>query len=194
MQQSTTLQAPAFVDVNVLPEELRPRRYAAWYVVAVVAILAASLLLTPLYQAERDGDSATARLRSELELMNEELAGIQIDFGQARELRQQIETTEAAIAALDEERQAVLGDRQQLSVDLAAIMSVLPPGGRLASVTSSEGQLSLQARADRATDVLEYSRALSRSGRFSEARITSLAIEGGEEEGTGMTFTIELAR
>jgi Tfp pilus assembly protein PilN len=194
MQESTTLQPPVFVDLNVLPEELRPRRYPAWYVLGIVAILAASFLLIPLYQAERAGDAETARLRSELELINEELGRVQVDFGQARELRQQIETTEAAIAALNEERQAILGGGQELSTDLSAITEALPPGGRLASVTSSEGQLSLQGRADRATDVLEYSRALTRSGRFSEARITSLAIEGGEEEGAGMTFTIELAR
>lgn len=194
MQESTTLQAPAFIDLNVLPEELRPPRYAAWYVVAVVAILAASIVLIPLYRAERAVDVETAHLRSELELMNGELARIQIDFGQARELRQQIETTEATIATLDEERQAILGTGQPLSSVLSAIMETLPPGARLASVTSSEGQLSVQGRADRATDVLEYSRALTRSGWFSEARITSLAIESGEEEGTGMTFTIELAR
>jgi len=192
MQESTTLQPATFVDLNVLPEELRPRQDPAWYVLGVVAILAASLLLIPLYQAERDGDAETARLGSELQLMNEELARIQIDFGRARELRQQIETTEAAIAALDEERQAVLGDGQQLAVDLDAINSALPPGARLVSATSSDGQLSLQGRADRAADVLDYSRALTGSGRFSEARIVSLAVEGGQEEGTGITFAIQL--
>ena len=194
MQQSTTLQAPAFVDLNVLPAELRPRQDPAWHVLIVVAILAASLLLIPLYQAERDGDAETARLGSELQLANEELARIQVDFGQARDLRQQIETTEAAIAALDEERQAVFGDGQRLSVDLAAIMSVLPPGARLASVASSDGQLLLQGRADRAADVLDYSRALTGGERFPEARIVSLAVEGGQEEGTGMSFVIQLTQ
>ena len=126
--------------------------------------------------------------------MNEELARIQVDFGWARELRQQIETTEAAIAALDEERQAVLGDGQQLSVDAAFIIGALPPGARLASVTGSEGQLSLQGRADRAADVLDYSRALIGGERFLEARIVSLAVEGGQEEGTGMTFVIQLTQ
>lgn len=192
MQQSTTLRPPASIDLNVLPEELRPRQYPAWYVLGVVAILAASLLLVPLYQAERAGDAETAGLRSELELMNEELGQIQIDFGQARELRQQIGTTEAAIAALNEERQVILGDGRQPSSDLSAIMKALPPGARLASVTGSEDQLSLQGRADRAADVLEYSRALTASGMFSEARIVSLAVEGGQEEGTGMSFVIQV--
>ena len=194
MQQSTTLQAPAFVDLNVLPEELRPQRDPAWHVLLVVAILAASFLLVPLYQADRAGQEEAALLSSELDVMNEELARIQVDFGRARELRQQIETTEAAIVALNEERQALLGDVQQLSVDVAAIFRALPPGARLASVTGSEGQLLLQGRADRAADVLDYSTALTGSEGFAEARIVSLAVEGGEEEGTGMSFVIQLAQ
>lgn len=194
MQQSTTLQAPAFVDLNVLPEDLRPRRNPAWHVLIVVIILAASFLLIPLYQAERADEEETALLSSELAMMHEELARIQVDFGRARELREQIETTEAAIAALDEERQAVLGDGQQLSVDAAFIIEALPPGVRLALVTGSEGKLSLQGRADRAAVVLDYSRALIGGERFLEARIVSLAVESVQEEGTGMNFVIQLTQ
>ncbi|MCH8919199.1 MAG: hypothetical protein IIA23_00625, partial [Chloroflexi bacterium] len=135
------IQTPTFIDLNVLPEELRPRQDPAWYLLGVVVILAASFLLIPLYRAEQVSGADTARLRSELELMNEELVRIQIDFGQARELRRQIETTEAAVAALNGERQAILGDRQQVSSDLSTIMQAMPPGARLVSVTSSEGQL-----------------------------------------------------
>ena len=194
MQESTTIQRPVFVDLNVLPEELRPRRDPAWYVLGVVIILAASLLLIPLYRAEQAGDVETAHLRSEWELMNEELARIQVDFGRARELRQQIETTEGAIATLNEGRQVILGDGEQVSSDLSTIMQALPPGARLVSVTSSEGQLSLQGRADLAADVLDYSRALTGSSRFSEARIVSLAVEGSQEGVTGMTFVIQLTQ
>lgn len=194
MQQTTTARRTTFVDLNVLPEELRPHRDPVWYLLGVVVILASGLLLIPLNRAKSDVDADTARLRSELELTQEELGRIQVDFGKARDLRQQVDATEAAILALDEQREAILGNGEQPSLDLLAAMLALPPGGHLSSITASEGLVSLQGRADQAADIIEYSRALVASGRFSEAQIASLAVEGDQEGGTGMTFVIQLAR
>ena len=190
MQQSPTLQPPRFVDLNVLPEELRPRRYPAWYVLGVVAVLAVSLLLIPLHQVEQADSAETARLQAELELINEGLAGIQIDFGKARALRQEIEASEVAIAELNEERQAVLGDGQELSKDLFVAMGVLPPGAHLGSVSGGDGQLTLTGQTRGVAGVLGYAGALVRSGRFSEARVVSLALASG----TGVTFTLEVTQ
>jgi hypothetical protein len=194
MQQSATLQPSTFVDLNVLPEGLRPRRYPAWYVLGVVGVLGLSLFLIPLQRVEQAASAETARLEAELELIEEELARIQVDFGRARGFRQQLEATEAAIAELSEERQAVLGGEQELSKDLFAAMAVLPLDARLASVTGGDGQLTLAGQAGDVAQVLEYVGALERSGRFSEARIASLAVAGGQEGGSGVSFTVELTQ
>lgn len=190
MQQGAMLQRPTFVDLNVLPEELRPRRYPAWYVLGVVLVLAASLLLIPLYRVEQADSAETARLQAEVGLINEELAGIQIDFGRARALRQEIEAREAAIAELSEERQAVLGDGRELSKDLFVAMGVLPAGAHLGSVSGGDGQLTLTGQARGVADVLGYAGALVESGRFSEARVASLAVASG----SGASFTLEVTQ
>lgn len=194
MQQSATIPPPVFVDLNVLPQELRPRRYPAWHVLGAIAILAAGLLLIPLYRAEQASGIETAHLRSELELVSGELAQVQVAFGRARELRQQVETTEAAIVALDNERRTLLGDGPQASASLAAMMAALPPSARLAAVTRNEGDLLLQGRADRTADALAYAGALTASGGFGAARVTSLAIESDQEGAGGVNFTIEATR
>lgn len=194
MQQSAMLQPTTFVDLNVLPEELRPRRYPTWYVLGVVAVLALSVLLLPLYRVEQAGSAETARLQAELELINEELAGIQIDFGKARGLREQLEATEGAIAELNAERQAVLGGGQELHKGLSAAMAVLPPGARLGSITGGDGELTLKGQASSVADVLGYASALVGTGQFSEARIASLAIASAQGEGTGVTFTLEVTQ
>jgi Tfp pilus assembly protein PilN len=194
MRESSALEPPLFVDLNVLPEELRPRRYPAWFVVGVVGVLVAGLLLLPLSRVQQAANGETSRLQSELALVNDQLAAFQIDLGRSRDIRLQLETAEAAIAGLNEERQAVLGDRRELSKDLSAMMLALPTGARVESITAADGPLSLTGRAGSPAAVLGYSRALVGTGRFSQARITSLVSEGDQDGGAGVTFTIEVTQ
>lgn len=196
MRQSSTLERPLFVDLNVLPEEFRPRRYPPWFIGGVITVLALSLLLLPLARVQQATDEESAHLQAELALINDELGRLQIDLGEARHLRQQLADTEAAIAGLNEERQAVLGDRQGLSDALAAMMRSLPPGARVESVgaAATDSPLSLTGHAGSAADVLEYSRSLVATGRFSQARVTSLASESDQEDGGGVAFIIEVGQ
>lgn len=190
MQESTTLKPSTFVDLNILPEELRPLRHPAWYVLGVIGVLVASALLIPLYRVQQADSAETVRLTAELELINEEMGGIQLDFGRAREVRLELEATEAAIAKLNEERQAVLGDGQELSKDLFVVIGLVPAGAHVGSVGGGGGQLTLSGEALSVADVLGYAGALVGSGGFSEARVASLAIAAG----TGVTFTLEVTR
>lgn len=193
MQQSSTLEQPLFVDLNILPEELRPRRYPPWFAGGVAAVLALSLLLLPLARVQQSTDAKSADLQAELALINDELGRLQIDLGKDRALRQQLADTEAAIAGLNQERQAVLGDRQGLSYAIAAMMLLLPPGASVESVgaAATDSPLSLTGSARSAADVLKYSRSLLADGGFSEARLTSLASEGAAGGGARVAFTIE---
>ena len=192
-QQSEALHA--FVDLNILPEELRPQRYPVLFVVGVVVLLAASLALLPLYQAERAARNETAPLQAELDRISDsDLALVQLDLGKVRELQRQLEAVETDLASLNEERQATIGDGQELSQDLSVAILDLPPAVTLASVTESDGQMTLSGQALTAGDVFEYVRTLLESESFSEARIVSLSTETSETEGSGVTFTIEAVR
>jgi len=192
MQQSETL--PQFVDLNVLPEELRARRYPILFVLGILVLLAASLALIPLYQAQQSTRDETSRLQEELELISLDLALVQVDLGKISGLQRQLEAAEADLASLNEERQEALGDRQELPVDLAAVVLDSPPGVSLASVTGGDEGMTLSGQALTSGDVFEYVRMLRKSGRFSESRIVSLATATGETEGSGVTFVIEAVR
>ena len=194
MQQSATLGPPVFIDLNVLPEELRPLRYPPWYVLSLVAILVLGLLLIPLHRVEQARGAEPTRLGVELELIKKGLASIEIDFGRAREVRAQLAAAEASSARLGEERQAILGDSQELSADLYAAVLTLPPSAHLASITASDGRFTLTGRAGGPTDVLGYYGALAQSDRFSQTRITSMAIASGQQGDIGTTFTIEVTQ
>jgi len=188
MQQSETL--PVFVDINILPEELRPQRYPALFVLGILVLLAASLALIPLYQAEQAVGDETTRLQTELDLISSDLALVQTDLGKVKGLQRQLEAVETDLASWNEERQAVLGDAQELSKDLLAAVLDLPPGVSLSSVTGGNEQMTLTGQALNSGAVFEYARALEESGRFSEARIISLVTESDE----AVTFTIKAVR
>lgn len=193
MQRGAALGPPSFVDLNVLPEELRPFRQPSWYVLGLALTLLLGLILVPLYAARNAGSADSARLNAELTLMKSELARSELDFGKARAARQQLDVTEDAIARLAEERQAILGNSRDFSADLDAVTRALPPGTHLDSITGGDGQLTVVGRAAGPTDVLGYYKALADSGRFSQARITSMVITGGQAGGE-VTFTIEVTQ
>ena len=188
MQQSETF--PAFVDLKILPEELRPRRYPALFVLGIVVLMAASLALVPLYQAERASGDETTRLQTELDLMSYNLALVQIDLGKIKGVQRQIDSAETELASLNEQRQVILGDGQELSKDLQTAVLDLPSGVSLGPVTGGDGHITLTGQAGNPEDVFEYARTLERSGGFSEARIVSLAIKSGD----AVTFTVEAVR
>ncbi len=88
MQRSETL--PLFVDLNVLPEELRARRYPILFVLGILVLLAASLALIPMYQAQQSAGDETTRLQTELDLISLDLALVQIDLGKVKGLQRQL--------------------------------------------------------------------------------------------------------
>jgi len=194
MQQSATLRPPAFIDLNVLPEELRPPRYPAWYVPGLVAALLLGVLLVPLRGVEQANSAEPTRLTADLELISKELTQIELDYGKGRDIRNQLAAAEAATSRLADERQAILGGSQQLSADLYAALQVLPPGTRLVSMTAAEGKITLTGQAAGQADVLAYYRALADSGKFSQSRITSMDIAGGPPGAGGVAFTIEVTQ
>lgn len=188
MEQSE--MRPRFVDLNLLPEELRARRYRVPVVLGVAALLAAALLLIPLYYAERAAEDETARLQTELEIMSDNLALVRVDLGEIRNAQQQIDTAEAGLASLNEQRQAILGDGQELSRELSVAVLDPPPGVSLGTVTGGDAQMTLTGQARNWEDIFEYAETLEKSGGFSEARVVSLATQGGE----AVTFAIVAVR
>ncbi len=192
MQQSETL--PQFVDLNVLPEELRARRYPTLFLLGILVLLAAGLFLIPLYQAEQAAQDETILLQTELDLISYNLALVQIDLGKIKGAQRQIESAETELASLNEQRQAILGGGQELSKELSVAVLDLPPGVILGTVTGGAGQMTLIGQALASDAVFEYARTLEGSGRFSEARIVSLTTARGDAEGSVFTFTIEAVR
>jgi hypothetical protein len=192
VQQSETLSA--FVDLNVLPEELRPLQSPLLFVLGIFVLLAVSLALIPLCRTQQAADAEVSYLQEELGLMSQDLALVQPDLARIRSLQRQLAEVEADIASLNEERQATLGEGLGVAQDFSVAIIALPSGVGLTSVSGADGQMTLEGQALTMEGVFEYVWALRRSGRFSESRIVSLAAAVGEAESSGFTFIIEVVR
>ena len=194
MQRSAALERNALIDLNVLPAELRPHRYPRWYVLGMAAILAGCVLLVPLIAFQHSASQETGRLRDQLALITSQLEGVQMDIGQARALRAEIVQAELGLAALQSEREALLGGTRPLSEDLSLLYSAAPPGMRITSVTRSEGEVTAFGEAPNMESVISYARALNQGGSFLGVTIISLTAADGGEGAPALTFAIQMTR
>ena len=189
MQRSLT--RAIVIDLNVLPPELRPQRYSGWFVVGLVAVLIGCVLLVPMVSIEHSASQKTDRLQQQLNLVTNQLNGVEMDIGQGRGLHAQIDKAKADVATLKSERLAILGVGQPLAPDVSFVFTAAPPDTRITGVSHSEGKITVTGEAPAAGSVIAYARALEQKP-FPQVTITALTMGAF---GVGpMTFTVEIQR
>lgn len=177
------------IDLNVLPPELRPKRYPSWYVAGLVAIVVACGLLGPLALLERSAGDETSRLREELTLITSQLQGAQTDMGQGRGIRTQIAEVQASAELLQSEKEDLLGGSRLVSEDLTRLYAVVPPDARVTLVNQEEDLIIVKGEAVSTETIIAYADALQDIALFPEVTITSLSTMSG-----GLQFAVEMRR
>ena len=191
MQRDASLRQNALIDLNVLPAELRPRRYPAWYVAGMTLALVGLVFLAPAIIIQRSASQETENLRGELAVITSQLEEVGMDIGQLRGLRMELDQTEIALAAVRSERETLLGIGRPLAEGLSLLYSAAPPGLRVDSVARSEGQVTVSGEAPDAASVISYARALGREGAFSKTTITALTAGDGGPGAGAVSFSIQ---
>jgi len=193
VQRDASLRHNTLIDLNVLPAELRPHRYPAWYVAGMALALAGLVFLAPAIIIQRSAGQETENLRGELAVITSQLEAVGVDIGQLRVFRMDLEQTETALAAVRSERETLLGIGRPLAEGLSLLYSAAPPGLRVDSVARSEGRVTVSGEAPDAASIISYARALGREGAFSETTITALTAGAGGSGAGPMTFSIQAA-
>lgn len=186
--QAGALRPSTFVDVNLLPEELRSKSRSGWYLAALLALAVALPLLAPLYRAQDVSWSQAAALEATWSATERELAATQADFVAAQDLRQELAATNATLSALEVERSAILGDLDT-GAEVAAAVDRLPVGVRLLTVEGDALGVRITAEASRAEDAFAYARRLAEERSIGTATVTSI-----ERAGDSVRFTIDAGR
>jgi Tfp pilus assembly protein PilN len=162
------------IDLNVLPVELRPHRYPAWFVAGMAVALIGLVLLAPAVMIQRSAGQEAERLRDQLAVITTQLEAVGMDIGQVRALRMELEQTETVLAALRSERETLLGIGRPISDGLTLLYSSTPPGLSVDSVSRGESQVTISGHAPDAASVVAYARTLGEEGAFSQVTITAL--------------------
>ncbi len=194
MHRSLTAQRSKLIDLNVLPQEMRPLRYPGWYVLGLTAIMIGCVLLVPAIILQRSANNQTADLNHQLLLISGQLTGVQMDIGRERGLRMEITQAEAALAAVQAERKTVLGMDTPVSKDLRVLYAAAPPGLRITSASKSESKIVASGQAPSIESVIAFASALNADGSFSGVTITSLGTAAGGGGGSSPAFTVEVAQ
>jgi hypothetical protein len=191
VQRDASLRHNTLIDLNVLPAQLRPHRYPAWYVAGMALAIVGLVFLAPAIIIQRSASQETENLRGQLNVITGQLEAVGMDIGQLRGLRMELGQTETALAAVRSERETLLGIGRPLSGGLSLLYSAAPPGLRVDSVARSEGRVTVSGEAADAASVISYARALGREGAFSGVTITALTAGAGGPGAGAATFSIQ---
>jgi len=144
------------LDINLLPRTYRPWRPSAKQVYIVVALIAATVLLFPIYQITSDTMLKTAQLESKLDLFNKELERRKLEIAQREPLQR-------AIAEYD----TIINLGGGFTQDLALIQDEADQlGVRVQDVVHQGNKITITCQADSYLVFRNYLTALEKSGQF----------------------------
>ncbi len=192
------------INFNILSDRqkkkapLVPRRY----IVLALALVVASGLLPPIYQAWGQARAETVDLRAELAVISQELRQTRLAANEAKQFEETIESRveeiAAGVATLKQEWQDILSGGGDFTDNLELISDAA--GGvasdlYFTSIEIGSEQIFVEGEADSPFTVFSYTKALETQGGYSEVRIVAIdESENTQVEGTGGSFIIDISK
>jgi len=179
------------VEINLLPQDLRPANITPLGIVTALAVGVVAFSLVPLAMHERDVKERADAAEVRAEFAERDVRGVQFQIAQQRGLQGEIAAARAELERVDATLAALQGGRRPLADDLLRLWdpAVLPAGAAITALEGRDGGLVLTGTARDPLDALAYADALSRAG-FAPAHLTRFAPAAS---GAGQ-FTIEVQR
>ncbi|MEA3397760.1 MAG: PilN domain-containing protein [Chloroflexota bacterium] len=171
------------LDLNILPEQYRPRRITAPMVIAIVVTAALLLGLIPAYVSLTAGQARLKRTRAAL-------AQAQVDGGQLEQVNQQLQQTREQIAQLQAELGTVSQRHTLRSSGITAATIILVPQLHIITLTQDGYTFTVNGEAGSKALVLDYARALQSGGQFANVFIFSMT--GSDPLAQSVRFSIKL--
>jgi len=144
------------LDINLLPKTYRPWRPSAKQAYIVVALIAATVLLFPIYQMTSDTMLKTAQLESKLNLFNNELERRKLELAQREPLQKAID-----------EYNTIVNLGGGFTQDIALIQDEADQlGVQVRDVVHQGNKITIACQADSYLIFRNYLTALEESGQF----------------------------
>jgi Tfp pilus assembly protein PilN len=166
------------LDLNILPEQYRPRRVPAATVMVMAMIIAMLLGLPFAYRTLLTTQARTTELQAQLDQTKTALTQSQAEQVRVEEhlaeVEQQIEQTRAQITHLRQELGALSHSCTSQSAGIATAVAALVPRVHITGIVQSPDAFVLSGEAGSQALVLDYARALQAGGYFANVRVLSI--------------------
>jgi Tfp pilus assembly protein PilN len=177
------------LDINILPEQYRPRQITAPAGIAILVLAMLLLGLIPAYAALGTEQARTAATQARLDQAQVALGQTEAERAKLGQLEQSIAETRAQIAQLSTELGAVSRPHVHRSDSLATIARCLIPQVQPTAISQDGNVLLISGTASDQAIVLEYARALQSSGQFANVRV--LSIVNADPQTSDVEFSIK---
>ncbi|MFC1860401.1 pilus assembly protein PilM [Chloroflexota bacterium] len=147
-------------DINLIPEEYKPWKPSTKQIYFTLGVVAAIVLLFPLYQITSGALDKTADLQTRYNILNNSLQQKQLEIARREPIKNAIS-----------EYNSIVNSGRGVSEDLGIIANEAERlGVQVESITHSGESITIVCRTEPENHILfrEYVTALSESGRFSE--------------------------
>lgn len=179
------------LDINILPEEHRPRGLSTQMIVLIAAAALLVLGLIAAYVILSGAQHRTDDLRTRLSQAKEALADADASPAQLEEVEKQIEQTRAQKAHV-QEMLGTLGQRRTLrSACVSDPVVALASGVRVVGITQDGDACIVTGEARSKRLALDYARAIRSRGQFANVFIVSLNEPDPESSIIEMTIRLE---
>lgn len=162
------------LDINILPEQYRPRRFEGPTAAIILATAVLLFGLMPAYALLATARVRTAAFEARLDELRTMLGRSAVDQGQLAQMDQQIETLRAQIEQLNADLGAVNFQRVRRADGIRAAALARAGALHITSITQDGNIFVLSGEAEDEVLVLNYARALQSTGQFVNVRVLSI--------------------
>jgi len=178
------------LDINILPEQYRPRRIEGSTAAIILALAVLLFGLMPAYAVLATARSRTAALETRLDEARAILERSSVNQEQIKQMDDQIEALRAPIEQLDADLGALNPQRAHRADGIRAAALARAGALHITSIAQDGNIFILSGEADDEALVLNYARALQSTGQFANVRI--LSIINAASSTPGIQFSIKM--
>jgi hypothetical protein len=184
-----------FVDLNILPREMRPHPYrAVGWLFVTAAIVTAAWALSFAAAVESDVRAETAALAEQSALLDDQVGATTADATRLAALRDTLAAVERSAGALELQRELLVGPSHLTSARVDEALRALPLGARIELINASLNLAPVLVLSGEATGpraVLEYARTLEQGDLFENVNVTSVQVLDPDSDDPTVLFVVE---
>ncbi len=180
-----------YPEINILPEEYRPRLLTLFQWVLIGVILAGLIFSYFSLQSRGEAASELAELKAELHQLQEASSKITPELEQIKKLEAEIKDLKARLEKLKQAQAVMQSKRPDWASFLSPLFLSLPEGLKLSSITQEGLNISIEGVSYAGyKPIVEYYEHLKKLPSISSVFANNMEFKSGKEGKSSLTFSL----